>query len=360
MVPAYGVEEWIEEALESLRTQSLTTWRAVVVDDGSPDRSGEVARMFAAHDTRFTVVRQDNAGLGAARNAGASHVDGDYLAFLDSDDVLPPDALATLVGSLERTGSDFAVGSVLRWEPPPPQGRGEHVPGWMERLHAQRQEGIRVADHPEVLGDVFAWNKLFRRSFWDEHRLSWPERMRYEDQPTTTRAYLAGRFDVLPEVVYRWRIRPDGTSITQQRMSASDLVDRWATKRMSLASVEAHDDPEVHRVFLDRVLPGDLWRYFELLPDADPAWASLLVGGIQEFWGERSLLHSGLPPVHRLAGWLLEQNRYVDAAALISWHRTLPGRRVPRSADGRTLVIPPEVLEPMSVAPEALAVRPGE
>ena len=79
-----------------------------------------VAEEWAARDQRIRVVHTRNGGLGAARNEGLRHVGGDYLAFLDSDDVLPPTAYADLVASLEASGSDFATGSVLRWEPPPP------------------------------------------------------------------------------------------------------------------------------------------------------------------------------------------------------------------------------------------------
>ena len=121
------------------------------------------------------------------------------------------------------------TGNVVRLE-------GERRPGlpWMNRLHADRG-AIAIDDLPELLGDVFAWNKLFRRDFWDSAGLAWPERIRYEDQPCTTDAYLrAGRIGVTPEVVYHWRMRDDGTSITQQRATVADLADRWTTKRMAL------------------------------------------------------------------------------------------------------------------------------
>ena len=58
---------------------------------------------------------------------------------------------------------------------------------------------------------------LSRRSFWDATGLDWPEGVRYEDQPTTTCAFMSGTFDVLTDVIYHWRIRDDGSSITQQR-----------------------------------------------------------------------------------------------------------------------------------------------
>lgn len=362
VVPAYGVEQWLPDALESLLAQEHTAWRAVVVDDGSPDRSGEVAEEYAARDDRIRVLHTPNGGLGAARNAGVAALDPEeapYLGFLDSDDDLPPTALRDLVGSLERSGSDFAVGSVLRREPPPPEGAGLHEPPWMHRLHHPPRTGVRVADHPEILGDVFAWNKLFRRSFWQAAGLSWPERIHYEDQPTTTRAYLAGSFDVLAQPVYHWRIRADGSSITQQRSSVDDLVDRWATKRMALASVREHGDAEVTRVFLERVLPGDLWRYFEVLPGCSDAWWQLLRDGVHELWGERSLVASGLPPVHRLCGYLVERDRRPEAEALMAWASSLTGP-APRTSDGSRLAVPGHVIRPASVPDQALEIRAHE
>lgn len=358
VIPAWGVEEWLGECLESLRAQTHTRWEAVVVDDGSPDRSGDIAEEWARLDARIRVVHTANGGLGAARNVGTRHVRGDYLAFLDSDDVLPANAYADLVGALEESGSDFATGSVVRWED------SRHTePPWMRRLHRPPGRGLRVEDRPELLGDVFAWNKLWRRSFWDSEGLTWPEAVRYEDQPTTTRSFLRGRFDVLDEVVYRWRIRDDGTSITQQRASVADLRDRWETKRTALAWVREHGSTEVETVFTDRVLAGDLWRYFLVVPGCTEEWWRLLRAGVLELWGRRSLVQSGLPPVHRLAGWLVEQDRRADVTALMEWVPTLSGP-APRVQDPQSgawlLAVPPAVLDTTGVDPAALTLRPHE
>ena len=365
VVPAYGVERWLPECLASLVAQEHREWEAVVVDDGSPDRSGEVAEEWAHRDPRIRVVHTPNGGLGAARNAGVRHLSTDLLAFLDADDVLPPTAYRVLVDALESSGSDFAAGSMQRWE----DGRLTE-PGWMARTHRPPLRGARIEDRPLLLGDVFAWDKLFRRSFWESAGLSWPEGVSYEDQPTTTRAFLAGRFDVLPDVVYHWRIRTDGSSLTQQRASVPDLADRWATKRWSLDSVRAHGDPALTDVFLTRVLPGDLWRYFLEIPGCPDEWWDLLVAGVRELWGERSLVASGLNPVHRLCGWLVEQDRREDATRVAEWVRGLdgPAPRVEPGAvrpDGRVhdgpaeIVVPPEVLDTSTVDPAALSARPG-
>src|SRR3954470_2741507 len=360
VVPAYDVAAYLPDCLDSVLAQASSLGRVglevVVVDDGSPDSSGEIAESYAARDPRVRVVHTPNQGLGAARNEGLRHVTGDLLLFADSDDVVPPGAYAALLKQLTRTGADFVTGSVARLE-----GDALVEPPWMRRLHGQRMDLV-IDDLPEILGDVFAWNKLFRASFWRETGLAWPEGVRYEDQPTTTLAYLrARRFGIVPEVVYHWRIRSDGTSITQQRSSLQDLRDRWSTKLSSLRSVEEYGAPKVTAVFRDRVLAGDLHRYFAELPGCDDDWWELLRTGVQSIWVSRSLTHSGLLPADRLVGWLVEQGRRADAQAVVAYARAL-GRPLDRvdTPDGRRLDLPSDVLDPATVDPAALEVRAGE
>ncbi len=362
VVPAYDVAAYLPACLDSILASTHPRLDVVVVDDGSPDASGEIAEQYAARDPRVRVVHIDNRGLGAARNEGLRHVRGDYVGFADSDDVVPATAYAAMLGSLERTGADLVTGSIVRWE-----GDSLTEPPWMHRLHHPPRADLDVLDHPELLGDVFAWNKVFRRSFWEDCRLSWPEGLRYEDQPTTTRAFLAADgIDVLADVVYHWRIRHDGSSITQQRASLRDLEDRFTTKQLSLDAVDDYvggsTDPRaatLREVFVDRVLAGDLHRYFTEIPGCDDAWWELLRGGIDRLWGDRSLTRSGLPPVHRLTGWLVQQDRRQDAAAVMAYaaERGRPLERV-EGSDGLRIDVP--VLDTATVDPAALAVRPSE
>ncbi len=356
VVPAYDVAAYLPACLDSLLGQTLPDLEVVVVDDGATDESGAVADSYAARDPRVRVVHIENRGLGAARNEGVRHARGEYLGFCDADDLMTPPALALLLALARETEAPLVTGNVVRLE-------GERRPGlpWMNRLHADRG-AIVIDDLPELLGDVFAWNKLFRREFWDGAGLAWPERIRYEDQPTTTEAYLrAPRIGVTPEVVYQWRVRHDGTSITQQRATVADLTDRWTTKRMALTSVEEYGVATVTDVFRDRVLPGDLGQYFVHIPDCSDAWWDLLVTGVREFWGpERSLTGSTLPPAQRLTGWLVEQDRRADAALVSSYARNAGGPlpRVPDD-DGSVRVDVPG-LDPATVAPEALRLRGHE
>ncbi len=357
VVPVYDVEDYLPSCLDSLLGQDHPDLEVVVVDDGSPDSSGAIADSYAARDPRVRVVHIANRGLGAARNEGLRHTTGELITFADSDDVVPPGSYTALHRQLHRTGADLVTGSIARWY------AGDHYvePPWMRRLHRTRRDGV-IDDLPELLGDVFAWNKLYRRRFWDETGLSWLEDSRYEDQPTLTRAFLEARsIGVIPDIVYHWRMRADGSSITQQRSSLADLEDRWATKRISRDLVTEYGSRKVSAVFTDRVLPGDLHQYFVQIPGCDDEWYRLLEAGVRELFAARSLVHSILPPVHRLTGWLVEHGRRADAELVMTYVASLPaGERPPRVEDdhGTRLDIPG--LDHTSIDRAALAVRDSE
>src|SRR4051812_35859428 len=114
VVPIYNVATYLDACLQSIAQQTLTDLDVVMVDDGSTDDSADIARSMGERDPRFRLVTKANGGLGSARNAGIDAATGEFLAFVDSDDVLPRHALETLLGSLDRSGSDFASGNVRR------------------------------------------------------------------------------------------------------------------------------------------------------------------------------------------------------------------------------------------------------
>ena len=103
-----------------------------MVDDGSPDSRAAIAARVRRARPRFRLVQQPNGGLGNARNTGAEHATGDYLTFVDSDDVVVRNAYELLVGSLEETGSDFAIGQL------PPADLDGHPPGRHGHLGVHR------------------------------------------------------------------------------------------------------------------------------------------------------------------------------------------------------------------------------
>ena len=118
VIPAYNAEKYIEETFDSLRAQTLTDWEALIVDDGSTDATAQIAEKASHADARFRLLRQENAGVSAARNHGLSEAQGTYILFLDSDDTLTADSLRAFCGTLDRTGADAAIGRLQSFGEP--------------------------------------------------------------------------------------------------------------------------------------------------------------------------------------------------------------------------------------------------
>lgn len=108
IMPAYNTAKYIAEAIDSVLAQTFTDWELIVINDGSPDDSRAIATGYAARDTRITVLDQKNSGVAVARNHGISAARGKYIFPLDSDDLIAPDCLATLLHVLKTTGCAVA------------------------------------------------------------------------------------------------------------------------------------------------------------------------------------------------------------------------------------------------------------
>lgn len=322
-MPVHNVETYLAKCVNSILQQALSSFEVVLVDDGSTDRSSEIAAGFASRHPHVRLISQGNAGLGAARNAGVGASRGKYLTFVDSDDFLPSGAYAGSIATLEHTGSDFAVGKLKRDD-----GQSRFASRRMRNNHRTERLRVTLEDMPEILADVFAVNKVFRRSFWESADLRFPTGIRYEDQPTLTAAFLRARaFDVLTGTVYFWRVRTDGSSITQQRHHIADLHDRVATKRSAHTLLQGAP-PHVRRVWLTDVLPVDMGAYFRSVPGCSNEYWTTLRDAVREFWkaGDVPFEQTLSPVQNRLLGWLVGQDRRADVEELVAFiHRHRDG-----------------------------------
>lgn len=268
IVPVYNVESYVAETLDSLQRQTLKNWEAIIVNDGSTDGSAEIVDRYAKGDRRIQVVHQANAGLGAARNVGIQHARGRYLTFLDSDDIIPDDAYAAIVESLNKSKSDFAVGAVHRIR----NGK-KSIPAWTRAVHSKNRLGISIEEFPDAMMDVLACNRVFRTSFWRESIGSFPEGIAYEDHKVMVAAFIRSRkFDLLTHVTYLWRIREDEGSISQQKHDLQNLLDRIGAKDDAFKVVTAEASDVVRAAWLTRVLDQDIPLYGEHALRADSAY----------------------------------------------------------------------------------------
>lgn len=297
IIPAYNVENYLEACVKSVLKQTYRNLQIIIVDDGSTDSSGAIANRLATTDRRVEVVHQENAGLGAARNSGLDVADGEYVTFIDSDDDIPSGAYKALVGSLESSGSGFSIGKITRFN-----SVKEWTPAWVEDVHSEKLVGAIAADVPEVLWDVFVCNKVFRREIWDTVVGKFPVGVLYEDQECTGKLYTQGiPFDILTDVVYRWRLRDDGSSITQNKSDVDDLRQRLGVARTVRTIIDACDSERLTDYWYGKLLCEDLFYYYREVPRAAPDFWHVLVEGVSEFFeGKDSNVLNAWPFERRL------------------------------------------------------------
>ena len=107
IIPMWNVEKFLRRCLDSVTNQTFKDWQAICVDDGSPDKSVDIAEEYAKKDKRFIIVRKENGGLSDARNAGMKHVSSEYVMFLDSDDFIHPQTMEIAYGLAKKNGTDI-------------------------------------------------------------------------------------------------------------------------------------------------------------------------------------------------------------------------------------------------------------
>ncbi len=106
IVPIYDVEKYLHQCIDSILNQTYTDFECILVDDGSPDRCGEICDEYAKKDKRVIVIHQKNSGVSDARNAGIDIAQGKYIYFVDSDDYLDQELLYTTVNKMEKNSAD--------------------------------------------------------------------------------------------------------------------------------------------------------------------------------------------------------------------------------------------------------------
>lgn len=316
VIPVFNVEAYVAECLDSILDQGVDGLEVVVVNDGSTDRTAAIVAAYVNRGVGITMLSQPNAGPSRARNVAVASTRGEYLTFVDADDLVRPGSYELMLATLDASGSDFAVGTVER-----NYARGVAQPADLKALHRRRRIGVTLHDFPEMLVDVFVWNKVFRRSSWSRMGLAFPEGLMYEDQPLLTRAFLSGAtFDVLRKVVYFRRIRADGSSVTQQRHHVSNLADRFETRRLTRDMIDADGWPAVQDLWYREVMVTGLPLYLRQIPGCSDEFWHVLHAGLRDLWRDRlPLAESALPVPYRLVAWLAQHDMRPEAEQVVGF-----------------------------------------
>jgi len=216
IVPVYNVEKYLPRCLDSLINQTLKDIEIIVINDGSPDNSGDIIEEYKKKDKRIIYIVQENKGLGSTRNKGVSLAKGEYIYFVDSDDFLELDALEKMYNKAKEENSDIVICSY-------------------KNVYDDKQEDVFIDKkliedtlsnkNNKIFNFVTAWSKLYKTKFLKELDISFSPRVWYEDLSYATKVLVkAKNINYVNEPLYNYYIRETSIMRSNNILKSLDLI----------------------------------------------------------------------------------------------------------------------------------------
>lgn len=201
IVPVYKCEKYLKKCVGSILSQSYSNLEVLLIDDGSPDGSPAICDSFAAADKRVKVFHKENGGASSARNVGLENATGDYVCFVDSDDLVPENSVLDLFQSITKNACQYAEGicGIL--------GRST------VKKTIEKEKIISWAENPKELlcyltqiGSYSPYSKIYDAKIIREHNLRFDESLKCSEDTLFIRQYLShcSRMVLIPTVVYEY------------------------------------------------------------------------------------------------------------------------------------------------------------
>ncbi len=277
IIPVYNVQDYLEEMLKSVLNQSLKRqqYKLIVVDDCSTDKSSKILEKYQDQIDALITTEQ-NVGPGRARNLALAKVTSYYVMFVDSDDILEYNALEKLLEPFEKIEDlQISTGNYVRFT-------GERITKCINEKLFEKKRVTNLVKTPELIYELTAWNKMYLTSFLRQINFKFIEDMLYEDlYPILHALDKADNIAIISDVVYRWRVRLNNTSITQNKHNLDNISDRLEVLKMMQDYVE-NKDAGIKNCFEQRSVI-DLSYYFANMQNVDDNYLEYIGANVVPF-----------------------------------------------------------------------------
>ena len=244
IVPVYNVEQYIRPCVESIFKQGLEedTYEVILVNDGTKDNSfGVIDDIIKAHDN-IIVEEQENQGLSTARNTGIAKAKGDYILFLDSDDLLIENTLGKLTEALSSSSPDILYAGFIKMTNEEIDTRKMEL---QEECICRETTGRKGFLEDYNARECYAWRAFYKRTFLEEKHLRFIPGIYFEDVPFTTECHLvAGKCIRTDYTFYIYRQRPGSIVSAINKKKVTDfhhvIARLWELRQKGLTPAEDH------------------------------------------------------------------------------------------------------------------------
>ncbi len=274
IIPIYNISEYLIPCLDSVaKAIGDLEVEVLLIDDESTDDSGILAEAYTKKDPRFVYFRKENGGPGSARNFGVQKATGEYLMFIDSDDLVEPDIFTKLFALAEKTQSEITICNEARIN-----SKGTKASTLSQRVYSglADEETTHITRNRSLFYDTIVTDKLILRSFYLKHAFMFPEKMVFEDIPVAMKMHLlANRVAFLKKTEYLWRIRDGETkSVTQRNAETSNLHNRLTVLESVFDFFRSTGEPGFLEQLQIKTLKVDLMLFVDVLSEISDEQAS--------------------------------------------------------------------------------------
>jgi len=277
IIPCYKQAQYLPEAVESILNQSHTNWECIIVNDGSPDNTKEVADEWVKKDSRFKYIKKENGGLSSARNAGIKVATGDFFQFLDADDLLEKDKLKIQVEAFETNQRfDIIYSPVRYFKHTDTSSYYKHIDltdeDWMPQISGKLND-VFV---PLIFGNIFAVNcPLVKKKVIQGVGLFNENLKSHEDYDYWNRAALKGFYFHFLDIANTYAlVRVHDKSMSKDNVSNNMFVGKHLAKYYLLEQLflqESFKTKEIEgekkyikkcfvRMFLNKEISNELYK----------------------------------------------------------------------------------------------------
>ena len=291
IIPVYNVEDYLNECLDSIINQTLEDMEIICIDDGSTDNSPDILKEYSKKDKRIKIITKENGGQATARNLGIKEAQGEYIAFVDSDDFIEPTMFEKLYTKAKNNNLDIAMCKIATYN-----NQTEEIKDnvWYYMLGVFRDFEKDIFNHNDTKEftcniAVTPYNKIYKNSLLKENNILFPEGLIFEDEKFFYDTYLrAKRVSIVDEFLYYYRINRKGSTV--DTIKDNDFSDIIPISKLIRETFKETDNYEDYKILLsNRFIHLQLARFTQTSQKYKENFFNLLKSDLEEVLADKTI-----------------------------------------------------------------------